>query len=122
MVWVTPRVSTARRGPMGALGASGSWLIPSPTRGRSMRRSASAAKAQLLIYPGIIDILARTGHLCPMDKQSRRNLARDYKERKVPAGIFSLRCAATGETWVGAARNLDQKNGLMFSLRLGSHR
>lgn len=57
-----------------------------------------------------------------MDKQSRRNLARDYKERKVPAGIFSLRCAATGETWVGAARNLDQKNGLMFSLRLGSHR
>lgn len=57
-----------------------------------------------------------------MDKQSRRNAARDYKERKVPAGIFSLRCLATGETWVGAARNLDQKNGLMFSLRQGSHR
>lgn len=57
-----------------------------------------------------------------MDKQARRDAARDYKERKVAAGIFSLRCAATGETWVGAARNLDQKNGLMFSLRLGSHR
>lgn len=57
-----------------------------------------------------------------MDKQSRREAARDYKDRKVAAGIFSLRCTATGEIWVGAARNLDQKNGLMFSLRMGSHR
>ncbi len=57
-----------------------------------------------------------------MDKQSRRDAVRDYKERKIAAGIFSLRCAASGETWVGAARNLDQKNGLMFSLRMSSHR
>lgn len=58
-----------------------------------------------------------------MDKQSRREAIRDYKERKVPIGIFSLRCVATGETWVGASRNLDgQKNSSLFSLRLGSHR
>lgn len=58
-----------------------------------------------------------------MDKQSRREAIRDYKERKVPIGIFSLRCVATGETWVGASRNLDgQKNSSFFSLRLGSHR
>jgi hypothetical protein len=57
-----------------------------------------------------------------MDKQSRRNAARDYKERKVPAGIFSLRCAATGDTWVGLSRNLDgQRNSIFFGLRLGSH-
>lgn len=57
-----------------------------------------------------------------MDKQSRRDAVRDYKERKVAAGIFSLRCTATGETWVGASRNLDQMNGVYFSLRMGSHR
>jgi hypothetical protein len=57
-----------------------------------------------------------------MDKQARRDAVRDYKERKIRAGIFRLTCATTGETWVGAARNLDQKNGLFFGLRLGSHR
>lgn len=58
-----------------------------------------------------------------MDKQARRDAIRDYKERKVPTGIFSVRCVATGETWVGASRNLDgQQNSLFFSLRLGSGR
>jgi hypothetical protein len=57
-----------------------------------------------------------------MDKQSRRNAVRDYKERKVPAGIFSLRCGPTGETWVGLSRNLDgQRNSVFFALRMGSH-
>jgi hypothetical protein len=60
--------------------------------------------------------------LSAMDKQSRRDAVRDYKERKVPVGIFSLRCLATGETWVGASRNLEgQKNSLTFMLRMGSH-
>ncbi len=57
-----------------------------------------------------------------MDKQSRRDAVRNYKERKVAAGIFSLRCRSTGETWVSASRNLDQMNGIYFSLRMGSHR
>lgn len=58
-----------------------------------------------------------------MEKQSRREAIRQYKERKVPVGIFSVRCVATGETWVGASRNLDgQRNSLFFSLRLGSNR
>ena len=58
-----------------------------------------------------------------MDKQRRRDIAREYKERKVPLGIFSLRCEATGETWIGMSRNLDgAANSSLMSLRLGSHR
>lgn len=57
-----------------------------------------------------------------MDNQSRRQQVRDYKERKVRQGIFSVRCTATGQAWVGQSRNLDQQqNGVWFSLRLGSH-
>ena len=58
-----------------------------------------------------------------MDKQSRRDIARAYKERKVPVGIFSLRCARTGETWIGLSRNLDgAANSALLGLRMGSHR
>ena len=58
-----------------------------------------------------------------MDKQRRRDIAREYKERKVPLGIFSLRCEATGETWIGMSRNLDgAANSALMSLRLGAHR
>lgn len=58
-----------------------------------------------------------------MDKQSRREAIRDYKERKAQPGIFAVRCVATGEMWVAPSRNLaQQQNGVWFSLRLGSHR
>ncbi|KRB49548.1 hypothetical protein ASE02_17220 [Phenylobacterium sp. Root700] len=61
--------------------------------------------------------------MAEMDKQSRREAIREYKDRKTPIGIFSLRCTATGQTWVGASRNLDgQRNSSFFSLRQGSHR
>ena len=57
-----------------------------------------------------------------MDRQSRRQLVRDYKERKVPAGIFAVRCAVTGQAWVGRSRNLEQQqNGIWFSLRQAGH-
>jgi hypothetical protein len=57
-----------------------------------------------------------------MDKQSRRQVVRDYKERKVSQGIFAVRCAATGEAWVGRSRNLEQqKNGIWFGLRSGAY-
>lgn len=57
-----------------------------------------------------------------MSKLDRRDAVRRYKERKIPVGVFSIRCTATGESWVAASRNLDQQqNGLWFSLRLGSN-
>ena len=45
-----------------------------------------------------------------------------YKERKAIAGIYVTRCAASGETWVGQALDLDKvKNRIWFSLRQGAH-
>jgi hypothetical protein len=45
-----------------------------------------------------------------------------YKERKTIAGIFVIRCAASGEAWVGQAPNLETiQNRIWFTLRQGSH-
>lgn len=53
----------------------------------------------------------------------RKALLRQYKERKVESGIYAVRCAASGEVWVGATPDLaTRRNGVWFSLRLGSHR
>jgi hypothetical protein len=58
-----------------------------------------------------------------MDKQTRREAIRDYKERKATPGVFAVRCLATGEVWVAPSRNMaQQQNGVWFGLRLGSHR
>lgn len=53
----------------------------------------------------------------------RKEAIRAYKERTVRRGIFSVRCAATGEVWVGASPNLDSvQNSVWFMLRHGQHR
>jgi hypothetical protein len=45
-----------------------------------------------------------------------------YKERKSIAGIYIVRCAASGEAWVGQTLNLEKiQNRIWFSLRQGSH-
>jgi hypothetical protein len=45
-----------------------------------------------------------------------------YKERKTVAGIYVIRCAASGEIWVGQAPNLETiQNRIWFTLRRGSH-
>lgn len=57
-----------------------------------------------------------------MDKQTRRDLMRDYKERKATLGVFAVRCVATGEVWTAGSRNVDaQQNSLWFGLRNGGH-
>jgi hypothetical protein len=56
-------------------------------------------------------------------KAARRQIAQDFKERKVPQGIFAVRCAATGEAWVGSSPNLAAaQNSLWFQLRGGRYR
>jgi len=53
----------------------------------------------------------------------RKALLRAYKERKVEAGIYAVRCSATGQAWVGATADLaTRRSGVWFSLRQGSHR
>ncbi len=55
-----------------------------------------------------------------MDNARKKELARSYKEQKVRAGIFAIRCSASGESWVAQAPDLDKRqNGLWFQLRMG---
>ena len=57
-----------------------------------------------------------------MNKGDRKAAVVAYKERKVAAGVFALRCAATGEAWVGQARDLSTiRNRIWFTLDHGSH-
>jgi hypothetical protein len=57
-----------------------------------------------------------------MDKISRREALRRYKETAPEVGVFAVRCASSGETWVGASKNLgQQQNGIWFGLRTGGH-
>ena len=47
---------------------------------------------------------------------------RKYKEQKIPCGAFAVRCTATGQVWVGSARNLEAVgNRFWFCLRNGDH-
>ena len=54
---------------------------------------------------------------------ARTEPGRDPRKRKVPRGIFALRCTATRQVWIEASPNLDgAHNGLLFFLRNGLHR
>lgn len=53
-------------------------------------------------------------------KAGRRQIADEFKERKVPRGIFAIRCSVTGDVWVGSSPNLNAaQNSLWFQLRGG---
>lgn len=55
-----------------------------------------------------------------MDKAQRKAAVAEYKKREDAIGIFAVRCAASGEAWVGETLNLDTiKNRIWFGLRLG---
>ena len=58
-----------------------------------------------------------------MSKAARRQIADEFKERKVPRGILAVRCSATGEAWVGSSPNLGSaQNSLWFQLSVGQYR
>ena len=55
-------------------------------------------------------------------KAARRQIADEFKERKVPRGIFAVR-SASGNAWVGSSPNLNAaQNSLWFQLRGGLSR
>jgi hypothetical protein len=57
-----------------------------------------------------------------MDKAQRKAAIAEYKKREEAIGIFAVRCATSGEVWVGSTLNLDTvQNRIWFGLRLGSH-
>jgi predicted GIY-YIG superfamily endonuclease len=56
-------------------------------------------------------------------KADKREAARQFKERKVAAGAYAVRCSPSGTAWVGVSRNLDAaRNACWFSLRMRGHR
>lgn len=55
-------------------------------------------------------------------KSERKAAVSAYKERKVEAGIYAIRCSASGETWVGSAPDLSTiQNRQFFTLRQGGN-
>ena len=57
-----------------------------------------------------------------MDKNRKREMLREYKEREKQQGVYAVRCAATGAVWTAVSRNLDkQQNGTWSQLRQGGH-
>jgi hypothetical protein len=57
-----------------------------------------------------------------MNSEDRKAAITAYKERKNVAGIYAVRCAASGQVWVGQTPNLDTiQNRIWFALRLGSN-
>ena len=56
-----------------------------------------------------------------MRKDERKAAVAAWKEEKRRAGVWLVRCTATGEVWVGAGRDLDAaRNRFVFSMRQGS--
>lgn len=67
----------------------------------------------------MISILTQQGRPVTID---RKAAIAAYKERNTIAGIYVVRCAASGQAWVGQAPNLETiRNRIWFSLRQGSH-
>ncbi len=57
-----------------------------------------------------------------MKTEQRKALVAAYKERKAVSGVFVVRCAASGEAWVGEWADVASiQNRIWFSLRQGSH-
>lgn len=55
-----------------------------------------------------------------MTPNDRKAAIAASKERKPAAGVYAVRCAPTGEVWVGAAPNLGaMQNRIWFTLRHG---
>jgi hypothetical protein len=56
-----------------------------------------------------------------LDRNDRRTAIAAYKERPPAWGVYAVICSATGAAWVGCSRHVDtQRNGLWFTLRMGS--
>ncbi|WGR94713.1 GIY-YIG nuclease family protein [Bradyrhizobium sp. ISRA443] len=58
-----------------------------------------------------------------MKSEIRKHAIADYKKRASVAGVFAIRCRASGEVWVGQALDLEKiQNRIWFTLRMGDHR
>lgn len=57
-----------------------------------------------------------------MSKLDRKAATAAYRKRKSVAGIYAVRCAVSGETWVGRAMDVETiQTRLWFGLRTGAN-
>ncbi|MGZ5881895.1 MAG: GIY-YIG nuclease family protein [Xanthobacteraceae bacterium] len=57
-----------------------------------------------------------------MKSDDRKAAVAAYKKRKSAAGIYAVRCAISGQAWIGQTLNLETiQNRIWFSLRTGGH-
>jgi hypothetical protein len=57
-----------------------------------------------------------------MNGANRKAAIAAYKKQKSAAGIYAVRCAPTGQAWVGQTLNLESiQNRIWFMLGVGSH-
>ncbi len=57
-----------------------------------------------------------------MKSEDRKAAVLAYKERKVEAGIYAVRCTTSGQIWVGSAPDVSTiQNRIWFTLRHGSN-
>ena len=57
-----------------------------------------------------------------MKTEDRKAAIAEYKKRKSAVGVFAIRCAGSGQVWVGQTPNLETvQNRTWFTLRTGSH-
>jgi len=57
-----------------------------------------------------------------MKTEDRKAAIAAYKKRTSVAGIFAVRCAGSGQIWIGQTLNLETvQNRIWFSLRAGGH-
>lgn len=55
-----------------------------------------------------------------MKGEDRKAAVAGYKERKVETGIYAVRCATSGQAWLGSAPDLSTiQNRIWFTLRQG---
>ncbi len=55
--------------------------------------------------------------------KSRKELKKEYKERKIPMGIYQIKNLSNGKLFIGASANLDSVfNRAKFELNYGSHK
>ena len=54
--------------------------------------------------------------------KSRKEIIREYKERRKPAGVFMVKNTGNGKILLGSSRNLEGPlNSHRFMLRIGKH-
>ncbi len=57
-----------------------------------------------------------------MQPADRKQAIAAFKKRETVAGIYAVRCAATGQVWIGRSLNLGSiGNRTAFTLRTGGH-